>query len=265
LNQTFINNKGVVSTKLNVIYHCDAMTLLKSLPDNSIDLIVTDPPYVGVVNAEWDKHNALTYKLVEEWYRVCKETASIYVWCGIGEKSRSLLDFIPILDSKFHFKDLITWKKQRGLGTRRGWLYTREEILWYVKNNKKFIWNESEQYSNEKRPWNVVKAGGQMANKSEFKRITNVWTDINEVGYGTSPKKFKEIRSKLKHITPKPVEAIERIIRLHTKEGDIVLDPFMGSGTTAIACINTGRNYIGCDIDEECYRISIDRISRHSQ
>lgn len=235
------------------------------LPDESIDLINIDPPYTNVVNAEWDKHNALTYELVSELHRVLKPTGSFYCWCGIGEKSQSLIDFKPIIDKKFHFKDLITWKKQRGIGMRKGWLYTREELLWCVKDNKKFIWNKGHQYSTEKRPWSISKKGGGMVNKSEYKRITNVWTDINEVGYGSSPQSFKEIRDKIKHLTPKPVEAIERTILLHTKENDVVLDCFMGSGTTAVAALNTKRNYIGFEINGDYIEIANERIENHNK
>ena len=165
------------------------------------------------------------------------------------------------ISEKFYFKDLITWKKQRGHGIRKGWLYTREEILWYVKDNKHFIWNNNEQYLDEKRPWNVYKKGGKMVNKSEYKRISNVWTDINEVGFGTSPKEFSEIRNEIKHLTPKPFSAIERIIKAHTKENDIILDPFMGSASTAIACIKTNRKYIGSENNKEIYNNSINRIN----
>lgn len=108
----------------------DCLEGIKQLEDNCIDLVITDPPYVNVVKAEWDKHNPFTIELVNELYRVCKDSASIYVWCGIGEKSRSLLDFIPKLDTKFYFKDLITWKKQRGIGMRKRLaLYQRRNIV----------------------------------------------------------------------------------------------------------------------------------------
>ncbi len=102
-----------------------------------------------------------------------------------------------------------------------------------------------------------------MVNKSEYKRLTNVWNDIDEVGYGSSPKKFKELKDKIKHFTPKPVKAIERIIKAHTKENDIVLDCFIGSGTTAIACINTGRNYIGIEKDTKFYEVARERIQTY--
>jgi DNA modification methylase len=90
-----------------------------------------------------------------------------------------------------------------------------------------------------------------MVNKSEYKRFTNVWTDIFELGFGTSPQKFSNFRNH--HFTPKPTELAERIIKLHTKEGDTVLDCFMGSGFTGKACINLNRNFIGIEKDKDIF------------
>ena len=127
----------------------DCRELIRDIPDNSVDLILTDPPYVGVVKASWDSEEVLSENLIKEFYRVMKPSASLYVWCGIGEKSQSLMRWWPLIKKTFHFKDLITWKKRRGIGMRKGWLYTREEVMWWVKDNKKFIWNKEEQYSEE--------------------------------------------------------------------------------------------------------------------
>jgi len=135
---------------------------------------------------------------------------------------------------------------------RRGWLYTREEIMWFVKDNKKFIWNKKNQYSSEL----VVKFS--FIPKGTCKRLTNVWTDINE-------EMFKGGKLKLNnniHFAQKPIKAIERIIKAHTKEGDIVLDCFMGSGTTAVACINTKRDFIGIELSEEYCKIANERLTK---
>lgn len=131
---------------------------------------------------------------------------------------------------------------------------THELVLWYTKTKTtNFIWNLDEQYSDEKRPWNVYKKGGEMVNKSEYKRLTNVWSDINEVGYGGSPKTFKIDRDKLNHLTPKPDEGYMRIIKAHTLPGDTVLDCFIGSGTVKRATEKVGdRDWIGFDTDERC-------------
>lgn len=221
----------------------DALNECKKIKDNFINLIIIDPPYV-LKKEQWDKFDVINDDLIHEFYRILKDTGSLYCWCGIGEKSQSLINWFPIFSKYFYFKDLITWKKNRGIGMRKGWLYVREEIMWFVKDNKKFVWNVDKQYSNEKRPWNVYKKGGEMVNKSEYKRLTNVWTDINEVGFGSCPKKYKSFR---KHSTPKPYNAIERIIQLHTKENDMILDCFAGSGVVGDVCKNNKLNFILID------------------
>lgn len=239
--------------EINKIYNEDCLEGLKLLENNSVDLAIYDPPYGNIVKADWDKNeNPFTLELINETFRVLKSTGNFYIWCGIGEKSQSLINFFNIMkQSGFYFKDLITWKKQRGIGMRKGWLYTREECLWYVKDNKQFIWNKENQYSEEKRL--TSNKHTKYLPKSEYKRITNVWDDISEATTGRQEKQ--------KHLTPKPVEAIERIINLHTQPNDVVLDCFMGSGSTAVACINTNRQYIGFELDETYYNLAQERIN----
>ena len=230
--------------------HGDCRSLIETLDDESIDLVLTDPPYVGVVKETWDQREVFNIQLIHELYRVMKPSASIYVWCGIGEKSQSLMRWWPMLDEYFHFKDLITWKKRRGIGMRKGWLYTREEIVWFVKNNKKFIWNKEHQYSEEP---NMFKKGfsGHKC-KSDFKRITNVWTDV--------PEKLRRSEKNSSHATPKPGKALSRIIQCHTKPGDLVFDPFAGSGSTLSAAKSLGRRYLGIEIDHDIYSESARRL-----
>lgn len=222
------------------IIHDDCTDYLKTLEDNSIDLILLDPPYFGIVKDDWDNQwnsDEDFLNWCKEWMieclRVLKDTGSFYIWGQVGEKSDILIHQKLLLDSLgFHFKDWITWKKRRGLGNRKGWLYTREECLWFVKDNNQFYWNEDEQYSDEKSDFTKGFSGYEL--KSEYKRITNVWDDIPEF-----------IGNKgILHYTPKPIEAIERIIQTATKEGDIVLDVFAGSGTTGIASRNLNRKAI---------------------
>lgn len=135
---------------------------------------------------------------------------------------------------------------------RKGWLYTREEILWFVKDNSLFIWNKDVQYGVEKRTFTATYADAERMErykrsiKSEYKRLTNVWTDIREPNIAWNKKELDTI-----HYTPKPTKALVRIIEAHTQIGDTVLDCFGGSGTTAIACVQTGRNYILIEKDKE--------------
>jgi len=219
---------------------------LKQVPDNSVDLIIIDPPYL-TTSEDWDKTEVVTDWLSKELFRVAKDSCSLYVWCGIGEKSQSLIRWYPIFSTDWKFKDLITWKKQRGIGMRKGWLYTREEIMWFVKDNKQFIWNKEEQYDlTDKRLFSLPN------NKSEYKRWSNVWVDIKEEAGGMKSADF--------HPTQKPIKSLERIIKVHTKKDDVVLDCFMGSGSTALAAKNLNRNFIGMEIYQEYIDIANKRL-----
>lgn len=234
---------------------------MKNIPDESVNLIIIDPPYM-TTNEKWDKKEVVSAKLSSELNRIAKGCCSLYVWCGIGEKSQSLIRWFPIFNQDWIFKDLITWKKQRGIGMRKGWLYTREEILWYVKNNKEFIWNKEYQYSREKRTFTATYSDPErMAKykasvKSEYKRLSNVWDDIREPNISWNDKEIHTC-----HFTPKPLKAIERIIKAHTQENETVLDCFMGSGTTGVVCKKFNRNFIGIELDPEYFKIAKRRIN----
>lgn len=241
----------------NIIVNDDALKYTRDMPSNVVDLIILDPPYGDVVKDVWDTQNAISIDLVAHLFRVLKPTGSLYLWCGIGEKSQSLMRWWPIFAKQFVFKDIITLAKTRGIGMRRGWLYTREEVLWFVKDNKAFRWNLDAQYSTERR----IRDNGQdtiklsqngYQAKSLYKRWTNIWTDIPEESYN--------ITIKIPHSTPKPIKALRRIIEAHTQPGDVVYDCFLGSGSTAIACIKTGRDYIGVEINQEIYDAALYRV-----
>lgn len=257
--------------ELNKIYNKDCLEFMKDIPNEYIDLIIADPPYFSIVKEDWDnqwetKDEYLLWceKWINECKRILKQTGSMYIWGEVGEKSDTIIH-IKLLADKIglYFKDWITWKKQRGMGNRKGWLYTREELLWYVKNNKKFTWNEKNQYSTERRKRDggkdIIKPSqtGYLA-KSLFKRITNVWIDISECTFDVSKQNLSN-----KHLTPKPVELSERIIKVHTNENDLVYIPFAGSGSEIIACIKNKRNYIATEINNDYItNIIIPRIQK---
>jgi len=235
-----------------MIIHGTWQDELPKIQDNSIDLIIIDPPYLTTKEA-WDKNEQVNNILSNELYRILKPTGNFYCWCGIGENSQSLIRWFPVFSEKWIFKDIITWKKQRGMGNRKGWLYTREEILWFVKDNKQFTWNKEFQYDEtDKRQKYGFK---DLKTKSDFKRFTNVWTDIRETNISWN---HKENLSS--HFTPKPEKAIERIINLHTKEDDIVLDCFGGSGTTAVVAKRMNRNFIIIEKELEYFEVIKERL-----
>jgi len=244
--------------ELNKIYLGDCFDKLKEIDNNIIDLIIIDPPYL-TTNQKWDKMEVVNEELSKELFRVAKDSCSLYIWCGIGEKSQSLIRWFPVFKKNWYFKDLITWKKQRGIGMRKGWLYTREEIMWFVKDNKQFIWDKENQYGKDRRTRDLGKdiikpsQSGKFA-KSIYKRLSNVWDDIPEQSF--------DVQNKIKHLTPKPLKALERIIKCHTKENDLILDCFLGSGSTSLAAKNLNRNFIGIEKDESYFKIACGRIGQ---
>jgi len=255
--------------KINTIYNSECLEIVKQIDENSIDLIIIDPPYGKIIKEEWDNKNGLTIELLNEYYRILKESGSIYIFCGIGEKSNSLFENLKMIEhTKLIFKDLITWKKQKGYGAKRGWMYTREELIWLVKDNKKYFWNDNNQYDlNDKRNYK------RKIGKSWFKRYTNVWIDIKENLFTNinndrmNGKWYENLNKKYPtlHQTIKPIEIINRIIKAHTKpnENYLCLDSFAGTSTTAIGCILNNVDYIMVEKEKEYYEISINRINEY--
>lgn len=242
------------------LFNLDCFSFLPTVEPDSIDLIVADPPYGGILKEDWDEiSNYYTYSKLwlQECKRILKDTGSIYIWCSIGPKSSSLLDIASILKEDFIFQDMIVWMKQRGRGNRKGWLFTREEILWATKT-KEYIWNKEYQYNTIKYDPSWIKRLGKENNP--YKRATNVWIDIEEVSIEQARLSGGKGKREILHPAQKPIKALERIIMAHTNRGDLVLDPFMGSGTTGVVCNTTGRNFIGIERDTSYFNLAKNRI-----
>lgn len=244
----------------------DCFEEIKKIEDNFIDLIIIDPPYL-TTSEKWDKVEIVNEELSNQLFRIAKDSCSLYVWCGIGEKSQSLIRWFPIFSKNWHFKDLITWKKQRGIGMRKGWLYTREEIMWFVKDNKKFVWNKENQYGNEHRViqkyiFKNEKKMEYLNRLNPYKRFSNIWIDINEIGMGDGYNIHSDAIEKNKnlHFTPKPLKALERIIKCHTKENNLILDCFAGSGSTGLAAKNLNRQFILIEKEKQYYDVCLKRL-----
>ena len=220
--------------RLNYIDNCDCLEGLKEVPDKSVDLIVTDPPYLisyatsrrkdkthdfcsVIAN---DNNPDLIRDVLRECHRVLKPDSAAYVFCSA--------------------KTLDTFKS---FAAAAGFVL-KNTIVW-VKNN----WTAGDlkaQYGQQYEPLLLLNKGRAPI---RGKRITDVWM-------------FDRVAGKAQvHQNQKPVELITQCIEKHSKPGDTVLDPFMGSGTTAVACLRTGRNYIGFELDERYHAIAMQRIA----
>src|SRR5699024_1869142 len=221
--------------ELNKIYNEDCIEGMKNISDNSIDLIVTDPPYLVKYKTgrRKDKSHKFTKEIlnddneqllkdyIKECHRIMKNDTAMYMFC-----SSNKVDFFKQeLEKYFTIKNMIIWvKNNHTAGDLQSAFGRKYEIVFLVNKGR---------------------------SKFNGTRLTDVW-------------EFKRVAGKGQlHQNQKPVEMIEQCIEKHSNENDVVFDGFMGSGTTAIACMNTNRNFIGFELDEEYYETSIKRINSH--
>ena len=220
--------------ELNKIYNEDCLEGMKKIPDKSIDLIVTDPPYL--VNYKTGRRKDKTHRFnkvilnddneqliidyINECYRILKNNSAMYMFC-----SSDKVDFFKQqLENKFKIKNMIIWiKNNHTAGDLKGAFGRKYEIIFLV-----------------------VKG----VNHFNGKRLTDVW-------------EFDRVSGKKQlHQNQKPLDLIKQCIEKHSDDGDLVFDGFVGSGTTAIACKELNRNYIGFELDKGYYDIANERISK---
>lgn len=221
------------------LYNTDAIEWLKTLNNDSVDLIVTDPPYRvqqhgssglgGIFKTKTGDEKELNSKLFQhnevevtdyasELFRILKPDNHCYVMTN----DYNLKNFLNVFaEVGFHFTKLIIWDKQNKIANPY-YMQQVEYILFMSKGRTKQINN---------------------CGTSNLLSISNIQNKNND------------------HPTEKPVELMEILIKNSTKEGDLVLDPFVGVGATPLACQNLNRNFIGCEIDKKYYDTAMERLN----
>jgi site-specific DNA-methyltransferase (adenine-specific) len=221
------------------LYNTDAIEWLKTLDNDSVDLIVSDPPYRvsqhghsglgGIFKTKVGEDKKLNGKLFEhnevdvndyagELYRVLKPDSHCYIMTN----DRNLQNFLNVFTNiGFNFCKLLIWDKQNKI-TNQYYMNQVEYILFMYKGRNKQINN---------------------CGTSNLISVNNVKNKTHN------------------HPTEKPVELMEILIKNSTNEGDLVLDPFVGVGATPVACQNLKRNFIGCEIDKKYYDTTMERLN----
>lgn len=200
--------------ELNKIIQGDCLQIMKTYPNNCIDLILTDPPYGDNVAYGWNnkiiKNNEnplINCNALIEMYRILKQNRSLYIFTN-WKHYPFLTEFI-IRYTKFNIRHLIVWKKHNfGLG-------------WAFRHQYELIL--------------VLEKGKPKYNLTDFSDVQTS-SHINH--------------NKLNHPHQKPLDLLKKIILHSSKEGDLILDPFAGSGSTCKACNELNRNWIGIELDE---------------
>ncbi len=262
LNQT-INQ--VYTSESGALYHGDSMIWLTTIPDASVDLVFADPPY-NIKKADWDYfHGSSHYREWSmEWiaqvHRILKPTGTFYI-CGYSEIIADLVS--PCMELFKGIKWLI-WHYKNKANLGNDWGRSHESILHFRKSSV-FTFNKDDvriPYHGHtlKYPIHPQAETSQYANGK-----ANDWTphpngakakDVIEI-----PTTCNGMNEKTPHPTQKPEELLRKLILASSNPGDIVLDPFVGSGTTAVSSEQLKRRWLGCDSNEKYLEWATQRLA----
>ncbi len=251
--------KSVAKLILNQILHGNCIEILSSLPENSVDLVFADPPYnlqlqndlyrpnntkVDAVNNNWDKFSSFAEydKFTREWLsasqRVLKEAGTIWV---IGSYHNIYRVGAIMQDLGFWILNDIVWVKTNPMPNFRGVRFTNahETMIWaQKKKGAKYTFNHH-----------------SMKALNEDLQMRSDWT----IPISTGKERIKSNGTKA-HPTQKPEALLYRVLLSSTNKGDVVLDPFFGSGTTGAVAKKLGRNFIGIERDKKYIKVAQKRI-----
>jgi len=241
----------------------DLFEIIDYLPAGVVDLLFIDPPYNISKEFNGRKFSELPLTEYENWLRqwltklkkVSKPTASVYI-CGDWRSSTAIQ---RVAEELFIVRNRITWEREKGRGAKTNWKNACEDI-WFCTMGKDYVFNLDQvklkrkviaPYTDEnKRPkdWQDDAEG-----RYRLTHPSNLWTDL------TVP--FWSMPENTDHPTQKPEKLLARIILASSKEGDVILDPFLGAGTTSVTAKKLNCNYIGIEIDETYCCLSEKRLS----
>lgn len=232
------------------LIHGDLFDVLPTLPDGFANLIIVDPPYNLPRNFGDKKFTVVSPQQYEEYLRswfslLCDKLApdgTLYM-CGDWHCSSSMQ---RVIEERLTILNRITWQREKGRGAARNWKNSMEDIWFAVKNPKDYYFDVEAvkvrrrvlaPYREEGRPkdWEETSEG-------RFRTTfpSNFWDDIS-VPFWSMPENTD-------HPTQKPEKLIAKLILASSREGDVVFDPFLGSGTTAVAAKKLGRRYCGIEL-----------------
>lgn len=239
---------------MNSVYFGDNLDVLKSLPDNFVNLIYIDPPFnTGNTQARETGAGIISYRdnfkslvdflepRLKEAYRVLSESGSFYFHIDYREVHycKLLLDYIF---GKENFLNEIIWSYDYGGRSKRRWAAKHDNILFYVKDRTNYCFNYDEI---DRIPYMAPGLVGEEKTKAG-KRVTDTWW------HTIVPTRSKE---KTGYPTQKPLGIVDRMVKVSSNVGDLVLDFFAGSGTTGESCRRLGRKFILVDNNQQALDI----------
>ena len=239
----------------------DVFTALANLPDQSIDLMFADPPYNLTKSFNDRKFKKVSTDDYAQWLdswlsltvRLLKPTASVYI-CGDWRSSAAIQ---RVGAQYFTLRNCITWEREKGRGANRNWKNAAEDIWFFtvsdeytfnldaVKIKRKVIAPYTE--NGKPKDWDRGSDGN-----FRITHPSNIWTDIS-VPFWSMPENTE-------HPTQKPEKLLAKIILASTNENDLILDPFAGSGTTAVVAKKLRRRFVAIESDENYCLLALKRL-----
>lgn len=247
---------------LNKIIWQDTLRAFRYIPDNVVDLMIVDPPYnltKSFGKSVFRQRDMETYqKWLDRWLskvsRILKPEASIYI-CSDWQSSIA----VPLVASKyFVLQNRISWEREKGRAAKNNWKNCLEDIWFFTKSdhykfnldNVKVQRQVIAPYRDAGgKPKDWVEANGQ---KLRYTAPSNIWTDI------TIP--FWSMPENTDHPTQKPEKLIAKLILASSDPQDLVFDPFVGSGTTAVVAKKLGRQYLGIERERKYVALTMKRL-----
>lgn len=230
------------------LYNGDAYNVIDTLlaQNLKVDHIITDPPYnisqdnnfntmkhprTGVDFGDWDRGKFDLYSWIPKYCQLLKPNGSIIIFCSYKFISY-LVDTLESVDCGMVVKDILVWQKSNPMprNVERRYVQDMEFAIWAVRKNAKWVFNKPEN------------------------------TPYLRALFSTGIVSGKE---RLGHPTQKNLRLMQSIIQIHTNPGDVILDPFMGSGSTGDAALSLKREFIGVELSEEFFNMSKTRLSKY--
>lgn len=261
---TFPEELSGKSSFVDLLINADALTVLDKIPDECASLIIIDPPYNLSKTFNSSKFNAMSDNMYEEYLRtwfkkVCdklKPDGSLYM-CGDWKCSSSQQ---KVISEELTVINRITWQREKGRGAKTNWKNAMEDI-WFAVKDKDNYYFDVDSVKMKRQVIAPYKENGKPKDWEETDegkfRITfpsNFWDDIS-IPFWSMPENTD-------HPTQKPEKLIAKLVLASSRPGDIVLDPFVGSGTTCVVAKKLGRHYLGIEIDEEYCLWAAKRLTR---
>ena len=239
------------------LYHGDCLEVMKQIPDNSIDMVLCDLPY-GMTACKWDCVIPLE-DLWAAYKRICKKNAVIVLFGSMPFSAKLVTSNL-----KAYKHDWI-WQKNSGSNFGRVKyqpMREHEQIMVFCYGTPQYnpiLQERSESgKARTKYPYKLIRSGNDAYLQGSLRTRTSPSDKNQDLRYPSSIQKFN--RECGLHPTQKPVALCEYLIKTYTNDGMMVLDNCMGSGTTGVACLNTGRDFIGIELDEHYFEVARERI-----